>query len=251
LSPENESAVQYEQMQVLYADLALQDFSFYMLPSSATQTNVQIVRTRVAFTQEIHEVLRRAFFVMDDESCETCLEEEEVAEQLRRFPEGQFVAVLPEGDQLRVVGMATTMRTSYSPDLPARPWYDVIGSVRLENHEPDGDWLYGVEMAVHPAYQKLGIGTKLYEARFNLVRQLGLKGWYAGGQLMGYSRYRDQMSAREYGEMVIRGGLHDPTVSMQIRRGFEPRYVIEDYMEEEPAGNAAVHLVWRNPDVKG
>jgi predicted N-acetyltransferase YhbS len=216
--------------------------------STVDERRISIIRTRPELAPQIHQVLRRAFEVPENDPCVTCLVEDEVREQLQRFAEGQFVAVSEEGDTQRVIAMATTMRTRYSADLPARKWYDVIGSVRLEGHEPDGDWLYGVEMAVDPDYQKLGVGRMMYEARFNLVRQLGLKGWYAGGQLMGYYRYRDQMSALEYGNRVIRGELQDPTVSMQMRRGFEARYVIEDYMEEEVAGNAAVHLVWRNPE---
>lgn len=218
------------------------------MSATAAEHRISIVRTRPEYAPQIHQVLRRAFIIPDDVPCETCLVEDEVAEQLRRFAEGQFVAMVDDGSTQRVVAMATTMRTNYSPDLPARKWYDVIGSVRLERHEPDGEWLYGVEMAVDPAFQNRGIGRMMYEARFNLVRRLGLKGWYAGGQLMGYYRYRDQMSVLEYGNKVIRGELQDPTVSMQIRRGFDARYVILDYMEEPDAGDAAVHLVWLNPE---
>jgi hypothetical protein len=105
-----------------------------------------------------------------------------------------------------------------------------------------------VEMAVRPEYRRNGIGTALYKARFNLVRRLNLKGWYAGGMLMGYYRYQDRMSPREYGERVIRGEIVDPTVTMQMNRGFTPIKVIENYLDEAPAGDAAVLIVWHNPD---
>lgn len=103
-------------------------------------------------------------------------------------------------------------------------------------------------MAVHPNFRQYGIGTALYEARFELVRQLGLRGWYAVGMLMGYDRYRHRMSVREYGEKVMRRELDDPTVTMQMNRGFRPVAVVEDYMEEEISGNAGVLIVWDNPD---
>jgi ribosomal protein S18 acetylase RimI-like enzyme len=104
-----------------------------------------------------------------------------------------------------------------------------------------------VEIAVHPDYQRHGIGSALYRARLALIDELDLEGWYAGGMLMGYYRYRDVMSPREYGQRVIAGEIEDPTVSMQLRRGFQPRAIIEGYYPEWKAGHAAVLLV-HQPD---
>ena len=70
--------------------------------------------------------------------------------QINNFPEGQFVAVTYEDGEEKVIGMATTMITSRSPDEPPLPWYDEIGSFGLRHHDPEGAWLYGVEIAVHP-----------------------------------------------------------------------------------------------------
>src|SRR5690606_24417880 len=80
-------------------------------------------------------------------------------------------------------------------------------------------------------------------SRLALIGELGLDGWFAGGMLMGYHRYRDVMSPREYGQRVIAGEVDDPTVSMQLKRGFEPRAIIENYYPEWKAGHAAVLLV--------
>jgi GNAT superfamily N-acetyltransferase len=123
-----------------------------------------------------------------------------------------------------VVGTATTMRTRRPPDAPPLGWHAVIGDYGLPNHDPEGDWLYGVEIAVHPDYQRRGIATALYRARLALVPELGLEGWYAGGMLMGYHRYADVLTPRAYAERVIAGELTDPTVSMQLHRGLRPRH---------------------------
>ena len=168
-----------------------------------------------------------------------------VAEQLQRFPEGQFVAVVREDGIERVVGAATTMRTGRSPhEVPLR-WLEMIGTYGIANHDPSGDWLYGVEMAVRPEYQRRGVATALYKVRLELVEKLGLQGWYAGGMLMGYHRYRDRMSLRDYYRKVVSGKLEDPTVSMQMHRGLRPRGFIEDYAVSTRAANGAVMLVWR------
>ena len=121
----------------------------------------------------------------------------------------------------------------------------------LAKHEADGDWLYGVEVAVHPMYQRHGIGAGLYQARFDLVKRLDLRGWYAVGMLMGYHRYAGRMDAVEYGEKVIAGEIKDPTVTMQLNRGFRAQGVVTDYVDEPAAGDAGVMLVWENPDFEG
>jgi GNAT superfamily N-acetyltransferase len=177
-----------------------------------------------------------------------CIDSAAVAEQLRRFPEGQFVAVIRDGEQERVIGAATTMRTNRSPDEPPLRWMEMIGSHGIANHQPEGDWLYGVEIAVHPEFQRRGVATALYRVRLALVEKLGLQGWYAGGMLMGYHRYRDRMGPREYARRVVRGELEDPTVSMQMRRGLKPKGFIEEYCNSPLSGNAAVLLVWRPPN---
>lgn len=205
---------------------------------------IRYQNARVEQGEGIYDVIRLAFGSSLDEDCEGCMDTEDVRQQLQRFPEGQFVAL----DGVLVVAYAATMRTSYPPEQHPKTWMAMLGDLGLRNHEPRGDWLYGAEMAVRPDYHGYGIGTQLYEIRFDLVRRLNLRGWYAAGMLMGYPRYRHQMSVAEYGWKVIRRELDDPTVTMQMNRGFEARTVIEEYMEEPLAGNAAVLIVWKNPD---
>jgi len=201
-----------------------------------------VVNTELRHAEGVYDVVRLANGYPTDRYCH-CINPDAVGEQLERFPEGQFVAVTYEDGAEKVIGMATTMRTRRSPDEPPLPWYDVIGSFGLRNHDPDGQWLYGVEIAVHPEYQKRGVASGLYKARLGLVDQFGLEGWYAGGMLMGYYRYADDLTPREYAERVVRGELRDPTVSMQLHRGLEARAIIEDYYPEWRAGSAAVLLV--------
>ena len=212
-----------------------------------TETTEFIVRnTRAEDGDGVHETIALA----NGErlySDSRCMDAGAVAEQLERFPEGQFVAVVREDGKEKVIGAATTMRTGRSPfEFPLR-WLEMIGSYGLANHDPSGNWLYGVEMAVRPDYQRRGVATALYKVRLALVEKLGLEGWYAGGMLMGYHRYRDQMSVREYARKVISGKLEDPTVTMQMHRGLKPRGFIEEYAISQRAGNGAVMLVWQPP----
>ncbi len=208
-----------------------------------------IKNTTPQYAEGICRTVRRAFHVDLNEECDDCLQPRHVIAQINTFPEGQFVAVYEDDDgQDIVLGMAATMRTSRSPSDKALSWMDAIDSLNISNHEPDGKWLYGVEMAVRPMYHRNGIGTRLYEARFELVKKLNLRGWYAVGMLMGYENHADEMDVVTYGNKVIAGEIYDPTVSMQVNRGFRPDYVVTDYLDEPPAGDAGVLIVWDNPE---
>jgi GNAT superfamily N-acetyltransferase len=207
---------------------------------------VTICNTQIEHGGAINQIVRAAFYIPDNE--DFCIEDEAIYSMCSRFPEGQFVAIVNDGEHEFIAGTAITMRTRKPPTQPALPWWDMIGTYHLHNHHHDGDWLYGVEMAVHPDYHGYGIGTALYNARFDLVKRLKMRGWYAGGVLMGYRHYKDQMTPHEYGKKVIAGEIKDPTVTMQVNRGFQAWSVIEEYLEEPVAGNTAVLIVWNNPE---
>ena len=207
--------------------------------------NLQIVNTQPIHAEGVSVTVREAFRVGKDEACDDCMKPEQVCAQIGRFPEGQFAAIL---DGKRVVGMASTMRTARPPGDKALAWMDAIGDLKISAHVADGEWLYGVEMAVRPSYQRRGIGTRLYRARFRLVKALNLRGWYAVGMLMGYERYADIMDVVSYGKKVMSRELVDPTVTMQMNRGFRTDAVVTDYLDEPAAGDAGVLIVWENPE---
>ncbi len=169
---------------------------------------------------------------------------------LTRFAEGQLIAVADVDGQEKVIGVALSLRTSYDPTGKPLPWDEVIGDLTLANHDDSGCWLYGVEKAVHPDFQGIGIGSALYKAQFDLVKRLRLCGIYAGGMLKGYQHYKREMSVREYADKVMRGELFDPTVSVQMRKGFKPVRIIENYAWDAQASHTGMLIVWEAPKHK-
>ena len=204
-----------------------------------------IVRTRPRHADGVAHVIRRAHGVGDDKPCASCPTPAIVRQQIVTFPHGQFVAVSAGGDQERVLGAAMLMRTDYPPSERPRKWLQAIGGLDLRNHDPNGRWLYGVDMAVDPAVQGQGVGSALYRRRQALVRELVLDGMYAGGMLKGYRHYRNHMSPSEYAVRVRSGEIDDPTVTMQLNRGFRAAGVIEEYADDPESGNCAMLIVWR------
>ena len=214
--------------------------------AAPSTTSFEVVPTALRHAAATYDVLQRANgHPVDAER--RARHVVHIAEQLERFPEGQFVAVVREAGVERVVGTSATMRTRRPPDAPPLPWRTVIGDYGLPNHDPGGEWLYGVEIAVDPDFQRRGIASALYRVRLALVGELGLRGWYAGGMLMGYHRYADVLAPRAYAERVLAGEIADPTVTMQLRRGLRPAGIIEGYDPEPKAGGCAVLLVWTPP----
>jgi len=210
---------------------------------------VVIMNTKPWHTEDVAYTFREAYGIPQHEDCDDCFLPDDIEAHIERFPQGQFMAMRISGPSAgHAIALASTMRTSRPPTAPILPWMEAIGDLRLGNHEPEGEWLYGVEMAVHPMYRRHGIGTALYEARFNLARQLNLRGWYAVGMLMGYHNYAAEMDVLEYGKAVIAREIKDPTVTMQMNRGFRAERVVTDYVDEPAAGDAGVMIVWENPE---
>jgi GNAT superfamily N-acetyltransferase len=116
------------------------------------------------------------------------------------------------------------------------------------NHDPDGEWYYGGDISVHPDYRGRGLGRRLYDARKDLVRRYWRRGIVAGGALPGYEHYKGELTVPEYVERVVDGELSDPTLTFQMRNGFEVRGLLEGYIEDEITGNWATLIVWENPD---
>jgi len=78
--------------------------------------------------------------------------------QARVFPEGAFMVL--DGD--RVVAMASGVFVDYDISEPQHTMTEVVGPTGVENHDPDGDWYYGIDIAVHPDHRGRGIGRRLY-----------------------------------------------------------------------------------------
>lgn len=210
---------------------------------------VVIMNTKSWHAKDVAYTFREAYQIPQHEDCDDCFATEDIEAHIKRFPDGQFMAMRISGPQAgHAMALAITMRTSRPPTAPILPWMEAIGDLQLSAHEPDGQWLYGVEMAVHPMYRRHGIGTGLYQARFQMARQMNLRGWYAVGMLMGYKHHASDMDVIEYGEKVIAGEIKDPTVTMQINRGFRAERVVMDYCDEPAAGDAGVLIVWENSE---
>lgn len=155
------------------------------------------------------------------------------------FPEGQFVVL--DGD--RAVGATSTIRMNFDFDHVNHTFDEIIDGGWLSAHEREGAWLYGADIGTHPEYRGRGIAGALYAARQEQVWRLRLKGQVTAGMLPGYDAHRAQLSVQEYYKRVVSGQIFDPTVSMQMKVGFEPRGLLSNYLNDPVCDNFSVLLV--------
>ena len=158
---------------------------------------------------------------------------------LELFRAGQFVGL----DGERVVAATATIRLHFDFADRSHTFADIIQGGWLTSHEPDGDWLYGADVGVHPDYRGRGLALALYAARQELVWTLGLKGQVTAGMMSGFGAVKHRMSAADYYEELVAGRINDPTLSMQRRVGFQFRALLKDYLQDPICDNYSVLIV--------
>jgi 4-aminobutyrate aminotransferase/(S)-3-amino-2-methylpropionate transaminase len=158
---------------------------------------------------------------------------------LELFAGGQFVVL----DDDRVVGATSTIRLPFDFEHVGHTFGEIIEGGWLTSHDPAGNWLYGADIGVHPDYRGRGLATALYAARQELVWRLGLAGQVTGGMLRGYGAVKDTVSAEDYYADVVAGRRNDPTLSAQLRVGFEPRALLKGYLNDPVSDNYSALLV--------
>ncbi|MCG8440889.1 MAG: bifunctional GNAT family N-acetyltransferase/carbon-nitrogen hydrolase family protein [Caulobacterales bacterium] len=165
--------------------------------------------------------------------------------QVTQFPMGQFV-VEYEG---AVVGYAATFVIDERTAMRPHTWSAITGGGYAARHDPNGDWLYGMEVCVDPRFRGLRIGQRLYDARKRLCEELELKGIVFGGRMPGFAFHRAAYPTPEdYLEAVKAKKIRDPVADFQIGNDFEPQGVLRNYLPSDlDSGGHAALMTWRNP----
>lgn len=214
-------------------------------PASSTSA-IQIIPASEHYALQM-EHLMATVYNLDPNRDEDCLfNAAHFRQHLAIFPEGQFIAVDTSTDT--VVGLTVSMRTHFNAREPMLdPWWELIGHGWLTTHKSNGEWLYGVESAVHPAYQGKGIGKQLTNARLETMRSLNLRGMVAGSAIISYYKVADTIPVAEYVADVIAGRRFDNNLTKQIKMGFKPMHIIPNYLPDADCVGYGVEMVIDNP----
>ena len=172
---------------------------------------------------------------------------EQFESQLTIFPEGQI------GVEIDGVLVATSSSLIVDEeDFGAYHTFDDVSDKGfIRNHDPDGDTLYGIDIAIDPKNRGVHLTRRIYAARKELARQRNLRAILIAGRIPGYAKQSEKMTAEEYVRRVVRKDLKDkdPVLTAQLAQGFSVRSVLKDYLpsDTESAGYA-VFMEWLNPE---
>ena len=199
--------------------------------------NIIIIPMQQQHAEELEALQRIVFPNLAEEEL---LHADQYKKHVELFPEGQFVAL--GGD--KVIGATSSIRYHFDINKQEHhSFFEIMGGGWFTTHEPNGDWLYGMDVSVHPSYRNKGIAKALYRARQHTCRQLNLKGQMTVGMLNGYEKVANTMTIEEYYEKVKNNEMFDPTVSVQRKVGFEIVGLMKDYLNDPTCGNAGAVIV--------
>lgn len=170
---------------------------------------------------------------------------DQIAGQINRFPDGQFVA---EFDG-RIVCHCVTFFIAADVATAQHTWNEITGGGFAARHDPEGDMLYGMDVIVDAGFRRLRIGQRFCKIRQDLCQWHELRGIMFGGRLPGYHRTAKQYpDPNDYVCAVQELKLRGPVLSFQLCQKFEVVGVLMGYMPEDAeSGGHATQMLWCNP----
>ncbi|GAL86465.1 hydrolase [Sporocytophaga myxococcoides] len=167
----------------------------------------------------------------------------ELKSMLKHFPEGQ-IGIEDNG---KLVAAAFSLIVEYAKYGDNHTYKQITGNGMLTTHDPDGDTLYGIDVFVHPEYQGLRLGRRLYDARKELCEKLNLRAIIAGGRIPGYKKISKKLSPKEYIDKVKNKEIVDPILTFQMANDFHVRKVMTNYLPDDiDSKSYATLLEWIN-----
>lgn len=168
---------------------------------------------------------------------------EQLKNHVTLFPDG---ALCIEVDR-KLAGSMTTLIVDFDPNNPKHTWEEITDNGYIRNHNPKGNTLYVVDIAVRPSFRKYGLGKLLMQAMYHTVIKLNLERLLGGGRMPGYYKIAHQLTPEEYIQAVTKGTIKDPVISFLMRCGRTPLTIVENYLEDEESLNYGVLMEWKNP----
>ena len=169
---------------------------------------------------------------------------DDLAAQIRRFPEGQ-IGIELDG---KLVATSSSLIVLGDDWQNLHDFDEVTTNGTIEEHDDEGDTLYGTDIAVSPEHRNQRLARRIYEYRKELMRRYNLRRLFIAGRLPGLATH-PELTPEEYVRLVVAKELVDPTLNAQLAQGFAIRRVLRDYLPGDvESRGCAVLMEWINPE---
>lgn len=166
---------------------------------------------------------------------------QQIERHLQVFPQGQ-ISIL-QGDKL----IATSISLITEVDILNQDlsWTDLTSDGDLDEHDPEGDTLLGVELLVDPDSKELMLEQRIYDARKQLVKDLNLWRLVIGGRIFSQTAQDQKPDIKAYVEKVKANEAIDPVLTLQLQNEFSIKRIVPNYFGQ---GQETVLVEWTNID---
>jgi ribosomal protein S18 acetylase RimI-like enzyme len=161
------------------------------------------------------------------------------------FPEGQFCVEYKGA----IIGSCSSLIITLTPEYREHSWKEACGDSFFKNHDPNGDTLYAADVSTHPDHRRLGVASRLYEARKALAIRKNLRRIIGGGRLFNYCEHAE-MTPYDYVMKVKEGEIQEPVLMFQLSNGFEFIKILPNYLRDARSLNYATFIEWKNPQYR-
>ena len=146
-----------------------------------------------------------------------------------------------------IVGSITALLVDFNPKKPVQTWEEITNHGYIRNHNPKGKTLYIVDICISPAFRKLDLGKLLMQSIYERVVHDHLDRVLGGGRMPGDHLHAQRLMPKEYVERVLTGELRDPVISLLLRCGRTPVYLVPNYLKDEESHHYVLLMKWVNP----
>ncbi len=168
---------------------------------------------------------------------------EQIKILLNKFPEGQIIITVNK----KIVGCALAIIVNYKYFGDDHNYKEITGNYTFSTHDPQGDVLYGIDIFIHPDFQGMRLGRRLYDARKELCENLNLKAIVIGGRIPNYYKYADVLTPKQYIEKVKSKEIYDPVLTFQLSNDFYVKRIVKNYLRGDlESKEYAIILEWPN-----
>ena len=215
------------------------NFILYFADMSIEIEHIEIRHLLFSDYSALKEAMIKSYSTWED----AYWQEHHIQKLLDIFPMGQFVVVV-NGE---IAGAALSIKLDEDDLDDDHTYIEITGGHTFNTHNPEGNILYGIDVFIRPEYRGLRLGRRLYDARKEHAENNNIKSIVFGGRIPNYSKYKNELSPRDYIKKVRQKEIHDPVLNFQLSNDFHPRKILDAYIPaDKESGTFAVLLEWDN-----